>query len=256
MADARRRRNVCILGATSAMAEHTARRLAAKGDALALVARDRARLEAMAGDLRTRGATVVTLAVPDLSTLERPDDLLGEAEAALGALDTILVFHGYLGDQARAETDLGELRRIWAVNATSAVELLVAGAARLKTSSHPRPVLLVVGSVAGDRGRMSNYVYGAAKAAVAATVQGLAQSFAQQGSRARAIVVKPGLTDTPMTVDLPKGGPLWSSADQVAAVIVAALERGGPVVYAPWFWRWIMLIIRLLPQAVINRTRI
>jgi decaprenylphospho-beta-D-erythro-pentofuranosid-2-ulose 2-reductase len=256
MADARARRNVCILGATSAMAEHTARRLAARGDALALVARDPARLEAMAADLRSRGAVVSTFAVPDLSQLERPDDLLGQAETALGGLDTVLIFHGYLGDPARAETDLGELRRIWAVNATSAVELLVAGAARLKASNHPRPVLLVVGSVAGDRGRMSNYVYGAAKAAVAATIQGLAQQFAQEGSRAKAIVVKPGLTDTPMTADLPKGGPLWSSADKVAAVIVQALERGGPVVYAPGFWRWIMLIIRLMPQAVINKTRI
>jgi decaprenylphospho-beta-D-erythro-pentofuranosid-2-ulose 2-reductase len=256
MADARARRNVCILGATSAMAEHTARRLAARGDALALVARDPARLEAMAADLRTRGATVSTIAVPDLGQLERPDELLDRAEAMLGALDTILIFHGYLGDQRRAETDLGELRRIWAVNATSAVELLVAGAARLKRSNHPRPVLLVVGSVAGDRGRMSNYVYGAAKAAVAATIQGLAQQFAQEGSRAQAIVVKPGLTDTPMTAGLPKGGPLWSSADQVAAVVVQTLERGGPVVYAPWFWRWIMLIIRLLPQTLINRTKI
>ena len=118
MADARARRNVCILGATSAMAEHTARRLAARGDALALVARDPARLEVMAADLRTRGAQVSTFAVPDLSQLERPDELLAQAEAAMGALDTVLIFHGYLGDQARAETDLGELRKIWAINAT------------------------------------------------------------------------------------------------------------------------------------------
>ncbi|MGC1301498.1 MAG: SDR family NAD(P)-dependent oxidoreductase, partial [Caulobacteraceae bacterium] len=168
---------------------------------------------------------------------------------------TVLVFHGYLGDQTRAETEVGELRRIMEVNAVSAMELLVAGAARVQASAHPRPVVLVVGSVAGDRGRASNFVYGAAKAAVAATVQGLAQRFAQSGSRAQAIVVKAGLTDTPMTADIAKGGPLWSSADQVAAVIVKAIDRGGPVVYAPWFWRLIVLIIRLLPQPIMNRLR-
>jgi short-subunit dehydrogenase len=127
---------------------------------------------------------------------------------------------------------------------------------QLESSSHPRPVVLAVGSVAGDRGRGSNYVYGAAKAGLAVFMQGLHHRLAQRKSPIRAVVVKPGFVDTPMTAGMARGGPLWATPVQIAQVILRAMEGGGAIVYAPWFWRWVMLIIRLLPQAVMNRTKL
>ena len=106
--------------------------------------------------------------------------------------------------------------------------------------------LVVIGSVAGDRGRQSNYLYGAAKAGLATLVQGLAHRMALHAPKgARAVLVKPGFVDTPMTAGMKKGGPLWASPAAIAAIVRRAADKGGPIVYAPWFWRYILLIIRL-----------
>jgi NAD(P)-dependent dehydrogenase (short-subunit alcohol dehydrogenase family) len=114
-------------------------------------------------------------------------------------------------------------------------------------------VLVVIGSVAGDRGRASNAVYGAAKAGIGTLVQGLAHRLA--GTGARAVLVKPGFIDTPMTAHLPKGGPLWAKPEAIAQVIVKAASGAAPVVYAPWFWRFILLIVRLVPAGIFHRTK-
>jgi NAD(P)-dependent dehydrogenase (short-subunit alcohol dehydrogenase family) len=113
---------------------------------------------------------------------------------------------------------------------------------------------VVIGSVAGDRGRRSNFIYGAAKGGLARLVEGIAHKLAPTG--ARAVIVEPGFVDTPMTAHIARKGLLWAKPAQVAAVVVAAADKGGPVVYAPWFWRPIMLIIRLLPTAVFDRLNI
>jgi short-subunit dehydrogenase len=255
MADTLPARSVIIIGAASAMAEHTARQLAAQGARLALVARDAGRLETLAADLTSRGAAKTVTRALDLLRVEDPAALIDALKQELGELDSVLIFHGYLGDQAKAETDIAEARRILTVNFNSAAELSLAAANILETSAHPRPVLLAIGSVAGDRGRASNFVYGAAKGGLAVLYQGLAHRFGA-GSKVRAVVIKCGFVDTPMTAGFPKGGPLWATPEQVAKVIVGAMERGGPIVYAPWFWRFVMLIIRLLPQPIMNRVKL
>lgn len=112
----------------------------------------------------------------------------------------------------------------------------------------------VIGSVAGDRGRQSNYVYGSAKAGLAAFTQGLRHRMTRHG--VNVTLVKPGFVDTPMTADLAKGGPLWARPEKVAKDIKSAMERGDAVLYTPWFWRWIMLIIRSVPDAIFRRTRL
>jgi decaprenylphospho-beta-D-erythro-pentofuranosid-2-ulose 2-reductase len=255
MSDTHIARKICIIGATSAMAEQTARKLAEKGDALVLIARDSDKLEPIATDLKVRGATHVSCFIQDFAQLDDPRALLMRASEAMGGLDGVLIFHGYLGDQAKAVSDLEHLRAILAINFNSPVEIACAAASLLERSTHPKPILLAVGSVAGDRGRASNFVYGAAKGGLGIAFQGIAQSFAHKGLAARAVLVKAGFTDTPMTAGIQKGGPLWASAEAVAGVIVTAMDKSGPIVYAPFFWRSIMLIIRALPTPIMNRLK-
>lgn len=246
-------RQIAIFGATSSIAQHTARVLA-PGATLALVARNARHLESVAADLRVRGAANVFTFVHDLSRLDDPRGCVDSLAAAMGGLDAVMIFHGMLTDQAAAEADATVLRDNIRVNFTSAAEIAIAAARQLATSGARNPVLLVVGSVAGDRGRASNYVYGAAKGGLAIVCQGLIHEYASR--KPRVVLVKPGFVDTPMTRAFDKRGPLWAKPDKVAAVIVRALAGRPGIVYAPWFWRWVMWVIRLLPQPVMNRLKI
>jgi NAD(P)-dependent dehydrogenase (short-subunit alcohol dehydrogenase family) len=170
----------------------------------------------------------------------------------MGGADTVLIAYGLLGDQVEAEADLQAARHLLEVNFNSAA-LWALDARRLLERSCGRDGLIVgLGSVAGDRGRKSNFVYGAAKGGLALLLQGMAHRSALAGGP-RAMVVKLGFVDTPMTAGFKKGGPLWSSPDQAAVALAKALERPKAIAYAPWFWRWIALIIRCLPEALFNK---
>ena len=243
---------IIILGALSAIAEATARRFAENGAALVLVARDEARLKELAADLMVRGATAAHIAVCDLAAEPDPGAKMLAWTDQLGGLSAVLIAYGVLGDQAAAEKDLAVTQQQITVNFASAA--LWAQATATILEQQRSGTLLVIGSVAGDRGRASNYVYGAAKAGLVAFTQGIAHRLAKVG--ARAVTIKPGFVDTPMTAGLAKGGPLWASPAQVADVIVKAAEKGGPVAYAPWFWRFIMLIIRAVPAFVFHKTKL
>ena len=181
---------------------------------------------------------------------------LDSGSPALRGLDAVLLFYSGLGDQTVAESDAAEAARLLNVNFLSAATLSLAAAVRLEASDFPRPVLLCIGSVAGDRGRASNFIYGAAKGGLAILYQGLQHRFALKRLAVRAVVIKAGFVDTPMTAAFTKGGPLWATPEAVARIVVRAMEKGGPILYAPWFWRWIMLIIRLLPQPLMNRLKL
>jgi short-subunit dehydrogenase len=240
---------VIILGATSAIAEATARLYAAEGAELLLAGRHGERLAAIAADLRLRGAARAETAVCDLAA-DDPAAAWAGFIAALGGVDHVLLAYGVLGDQKAAEWDWAAAGASLSVNFASAAAWALVAAAALERQGHG--ALVVLGSVAGDRGRRANYLYGAAKAGLAVLVEGIAHRFAGKGPRA--VVVKPGLTVTPMTEGYAnRKGLLWSSPETVAAVVRRAADRGGPVVYAPWFWRWVMLAIRLLPNPVFNR---
>ena len=248
-------RKILILGAGSALAERVARLYAAEGAELMLVARREGPLQAIATDLRLRGAARVETASCDFA--ETPAAEIAATFAALvaglGGADHVLIAYGVLGEQAAEAKDLRLAAAALQVNFVSAALWTLAAASHLEAQGHG--VLMVIGSVAGDRGRQSNYIYGAAKAGLAALMQGISHRFGPKGPRA--ILVKPGPIDTPMTAHMKKGGPMWATAEQVAAQIYGAALRGGPqVVYAPPRWRLIMLIIRLLPNAVFNRTKL
>lgn len=246
-------RRVIILGALSAIAIATARIYAAEGAALLLVARRADRLETLAGDLRARGASRVETVVLDLEAAAMDAPALMQAwTARLGGLDHVHVVYGYLGSQAKASADPSELARITAANYATSVHWCEAAAGILRAQKHGS--LVAVSSVAGDRGRQSNYAYGAAKGALAIYMQGLAHALAPLG--ARAVAVKPGFVDTPMTAGMDRTGALWAKPGQVARVLRRAADRGGPIQYAPGIWRLVMAAIRITPSFIIHRTRL
>ncbi|UYO53114.1 SDR family NAD(P)-dependent oxidoreductase [Rhodopseudomonas palustris] len=240
--------HVLILGATSGIAQATARLYASEKAVIGLAGRGRSRLEAIAQDLVARGASSVEIFEVDF-TAAPPAGTLAAATRALGRLDHILLAYGVLGEQATAECDPAVARTIIDVNFGSAALWSLAAADLLARQG--RGSLVVLGSVAGDRGRRSNYVYGSAKAGLAVLVQGISHRFAGRGPRA--VIVKPGPTDTPMTAGIKKGSPLWATPDAVAEVVRKAADHGGPIVYAPARWRLIMLIIRNIPTLVFNK---
>lgn len=243
---------IIFLGATSSIAMATARIYAAEGASIVLVGRDRGRLEQTSADLSNRGAGRVEIATCDLAI---PHDAAGQLRAfadQIGGVDHIILTYGILGEQYEAERDAEIAEEILRVNFNSAVAWCLASADLLERQA--RGTLVVIGSVAGDRGRRANYVYGAAKSGLAVLVQGIAHRFANKGPRA--VLVKPGPTITPMTEGMNRNGLLWARPEQIAAVIHASALRGGPIAYAPGFWRYIMLIIRNIPSRIFNRMEI
>lgn len=246
-------KRIVIIGATSSIAEHCARLWLGSGaTALTLVGRDTVKTEALAADLRVRSsaASIVALTA-DFADPAR----IGALAAQLGAqgeIDCVLIAHGSLPDQPTCQADLQACREALAVNGISPV--LFAEAFATEFARQGRGTLIVIGSVAGDRGRRSNYVYGAAKGLVTRYVQGLQHRFA--GTAVKAVLAKPGPTDTPMTAHLKQQGGKLASVEAVAAAIVSGAERGVAVVYAPKKWAVIMMIIRHLPAVIFNKMNV
>lgn len=248
-------RKVAILGGTSGIAEATARKLAEDGCGLALFGRSADKLEAVAADLRLRGASVVSIHAMDLATTGGKAEALQRASKELDGLDSVLLFYGYLGDQTVANESEAEVRKIIEVNFTSAAEWLTASVEAVKDSPVERPAIVGISSVAADRGRRSNYAYGAAKGGLSIFLQGMAHRMAE-GSNIRVVSMKLGFVKTPMTAHLERSGPLWAEPDAIAKSIIKAMNKGGPVHYAPWIWRWIMLAIRTTPAFIFNKVNL
>jgi short-subunit dehydrogenase len=239
---------ILVLGATSAIAHHTLRHFAADGASLFLVGRDPQKLVTVQQDLQVRGAKQVETYALDLNLLEEHPKLLETAIQRLGGLDAVLMAHGTLGDQqasqASVELTLQELQ----TNFISAVSLLTLIANYME--GQRRGAIAVISSVAGDRGRASNYVYGSAMAAKTAFLQGLRNRMAKCG--VAVLTVKPGFVDTPMTAHVPKNA-LFADPADVGKRIYQAMKAGQDVIYVPFFWRYIMLIIIHLPEFIFKR---
>lgn len=242
---------ILVLGATSAIAQATARLLAEQGASLFLVARNAERLDAVAQDLRIRGASAVHSEVLDLDTVEAHEGLIRRADVALEGLDAALLAHGVLGDQEICETDFASAAALLHTNFVSPASLLTHLANLLEPRG--RGTLVVISSVAGDRGRQSNYVYGASKGGLTVWLQGLRNRLAPQGIRV--LTVKPGFVDTPMTAHLPKNA-LFAQPEAIARGILRAVKGKRDVIYLPGLWRPIMTAVRALPEAVFKRLKL
>lgn len=240
--------NVLIIGATSAIAQATARRFAADGARLFLVGRSKGKLKAVRDDLRVCGAAEVQTYALDLTEIDKHAAMIDAAKEALGTLDAALIAHGSLGDQAASESLVSEALREWETNCTSVIALLTLLANEFERQRHG--TIAVLSSVAGDRGRRSNYVYGAAKAALNVYLDGLRGRLSKAG--VAVVTIKPGLVDTPMTAGVRKNF-LFASPERVARDIHRATVRGTPVVYTPAFWRYVMLLLRAIPEPIFRK---
>jgi short-subunit dehydrogenase len=241
--------NILIIGATSGIAEAVARRYAAKGCSLVLVARSQPKLDVIAADLVARGAASVRTQVWDACDATRLPDVVAFAWEVLTSIDVALIAHGTLPDQQRAATDLPYAIEQFRVNGESAVLCMLALSSRFEAQR--KGTLAVIGSVAGDRGRPSNFLYGAAKSAVEACASGLRARLFKSG--VNLLLIKPGFVATPMTAGLNLPAKLTATAERVAQNITGAVERRTAVLYTPWFWRFIMLIIRQIPEPIFKR---
>ena len=229
-------KRVAILGATSAIATEVAKLYAAEGASLFLVGRDAARLRAIVPSAQTF--------VADLADVHRHAAIFEVA----GDVDAILLAHGVLDDQRAIDSDVEAQLATWQINATATISLCAHAANKL--IAQKRGTLAVIGSVAGDRGRRSNYTYGAAKAAVAAYCEGLTGRLAEAGCHL--VLIKPGWVDTPMTQSFRKNA-LYASPKSVAKAIHRAIAQKKKVLYTPWFWWWISVLLRMLPEPLTRR---
>ena len=243
-------KKIAILGATSAMAHETAKLMAGDGACLFLVARHQERLEAVAQDLRVRGAASVDTAVLDLNDVTEHQTLLKMILNTLGGIDILLIAYGTLGDQKACEGDYAKTLEELTTNFLSVVSFLTPLANYFESSGHGQ--IAVISSVAGDRGRQSNYVYGTAKGALNIFLQGLRNRLAPCG--VTVTTIKPGFVDTPMTASLKKNF-LFAKPEIVARAIYRGLQKEKDIIYVPGFWRWILLVIKLVPEKIFKHLK-
>ena len=245
-------KKILIVGATSAIAMACARIWAGQGAALFLVGRNAAKLQSIADDLAVRGAASVHRLQVDANDIAAHRAMIDAATLALGGIDIALIAHGSLPDQAACEADAGRMLEEIATNGTSVLALLTVLANHFERQRSGS--IGVITSVAGDRGRPSNYVYGTAKAAVQVFCEGLRARLFRAGVSLTDI--RPGFVATPMTQGLKLPGSLVAEPAAVARRITAGIERKVDVLYTPAYWSLIMLVIRSIPRAVFKRLKL
>lgn len=239
---------VVVFGATSAMAQAAVRLLAARGSALVLVGRAAERLADVAADARVRGARQVEVLTADLDQVDGHDGLLRSAAAALGGIDAVIIAQGVLATSDACEADPALAEAMLRTNLVGPALLAQRAAGLLAEGGGG--TLVGISSVAGDRGRQSNYAYGAAKGGFSIFLAGLRNRYARRG--VHVLTVKPGFVDTPMTAGIPKTR-LFVGPEVVARALLRGVERRTDVLYVPGFWRAIMLVIRHVPERLFKR---
>ena len=241
-------RKCVIFGATSAMAMETAKYLAADHDEILLVARNEEHLNTIKSDLLTRGASKVDVLPWNASDCSSHSYLLGKLEEICPLYDTVLFAYGSLGDQKACELDFSKTYDELNTNFLSVISLLTHIANRFEAQG--TGTIACISSVAGDRGRQSNYIYGTAKGALSIFLQGLRNRLYSKG--VSVITIKPGFVSTPMTANIPTNK-LFISSAQAGKAIYNAIDKKRDVVYVAWYWFFIMLIIKAIPDFLFKR---
>jgi len=241
-------KNIVILGATSAIAESTALELGFKYPQanLFLVARNSDRLKLVSQNIKLRTHCHTLEYIYDLADHSVHQKLIHHFENL--KIDLCFIAYGILGDQKLAENDFSKALEIINANFTSAVSLLSLFANLMEKENHG--TIAVISSVAGDRGRQSNYYYGSSKGALTIFLSGLRNRLSKKNIHV--MTIKPGFVDTPMTQNIQKG-PLFVKPQKIAKDIVRGIECKKDVIYTPFFWRYIMLIITHIPERIFKK---
>lgn len=241
-------KNILVIGATSAIAQAVIRQYAEQNHHLFLVGRQESSLQSIADDAKIRGAASALIYAIDLNDVGKQAAMMHYLNEHFNPIDIVLIAHGTLPNQHACQQNVDALLHEVQTNAISTIALLTPLANKLEQQGHG--TLAVITSVAGDRGRQSNYVYGSAKSMVSTFLQGLRNRLASHN--VNVLDIKPGFVDTPMTADFKKG-PLWAKPEQVASSIIKAIAKQKHTLYTPFFWWGIMLIIRNIPEAIFKR---
>jgi short-subunit dehydrogenase len=244
-----RMKKILIIGATSAIAIACAKVWAREKATMFLVGRDRSKLKQTADDLVVIGAASVHTHVLDLNHFDLHGKMVEESFNVLGEIDVVLIAHGTLPDQLDCQRDVSLAMHEFSINGLSVISVLTLLANRMEEQHSG--TIAVISSVAGDRGRPSNYLYGSAKAAVTSFCEGLRARLFRAG--VHVLTIKPGFVDTPMTKDLSLPEMLVVSPEKVAGCIMRGIDKRSDSIYAPAFWFWIMAVIRSIPVGVFKR---
>jgi len=243
--------NILILGATSAIAKHTVRLFAADGDSLYLVARNEDKLKAMKQDMLVRGAKEVNYEILDLADDKQHAQLIQRATNTMGSIDTVLIAYGTLANQEISASSYEKTLKELQINCLSVISLLTILANQLEKQGSGS--IAVISSPSGDRGRQSNYIYGTAKGALSIFLQGLRNRLAK--SNVHILTIKPGFVDTPMTKGFKKGF-LWVNPEVISKGIYNAIKKKKEVVYLPFFWFFIMIVIKSIPEKIFKHLKL
>jgi decaprenylphospho-beta-D-erythro-pentofuranosid-2-ulose 2-reductase len=244
-------KSVLILGATSAMARAAANQLAAESYDVILAGRDLDEIGLIAKDIQVRYGIKATPLYFDALSYDSHPAFFNNCLELSDELQGVLLAYGYLGDQKKGEQDFAEAKTIMEINYTSCVSILTLAANHFEEKKDG--FICALSSVAGDRGRQSNYLYGSAKGALSLYLQGLRNRLAKSG--VKVITVKPGFVDTKMTFGL-EGMFLVAQPEAIAQAINQALKKSKDVVYTPSFWWAIMTIIKMIPEKLFKRMKL
>lgn len=239
---------IVIIGATSGIAQVLGRQFANQKNELFLIGRNELHLKTLSDDFSIRSEKPCQWLIFHAEKIDTFDACLSRALSALTRIDMLIIAHGTLPHQIDCQRDYHKAIETFELNATSYIGLLTLFAFYFEKQKSGS--IVAFSSCAGDRGRKSNYVYGAAKSAISTFCAGLQAHLREYG--VNVLTVKPGFVDTPMTAQFKKGF-LWAQPEDVAAHILHAIEKKKTVVYTPWFWRYIMLIIKILPQSLMSK---
>ena len=242
--------NILVIGATSAIAHSVCKKFCMEPSTFYLVGRSKEKLSIIADDLRVRGAITVHIDACDFVNPAEYENLSQRVIKLLPSFDIVFIAHGSLSDQDKCEVDTDYVSNELSVNFTSTIALSLLFSRVLKKQKHG--TLAVVSSVAGERGRQSNYIYGAAKAGITAFCSGLRNKLIQDN--VHVLTILPGFVDTPMTSHIPKNF-LFASSDKVADDIVNAIKKKKDVLYTPFFWKYVMIIVRSIPEGIFKKLK-
>jgi decaprenylphospho-beta-D-erythro-pentofuranosid-2-ulose 2-reductase len=241
--------NVLILGATSGIGKSMASYFGSQGANLILAGRDKSELNLIARDIELRYAVIVHVLFFEALDFKSHEDFFKDCLEIYPSLDGVFLSYGYMVDQEEAAIDFDSANKMMNINYNSPVSILNIIANHFEEQG--KGFICVISSVAGDRGRQSNYIYGSSKAALSVYLQGLRNRLSK--SNVFVITVKPGFVDTQMTYGILKDSPLVAKPEQVSKSIYQAIQKKKDVAYTPAFWEYIMLIIKNIPEKIFKR---